>query len=369
LKRDIKLLIIDDSAVVRTVLSQRLSREKGIVVLGTAIDPYFGRDKILKLKPDVIILDIEMPRMDGITFLKKIMKFHPLPVIIFSSHTPKGGELAMEALSLGAADVIPKPSEAYSIEETCGQLAEKIRILGSMSFSAGKGKQKDGPYAKTVTSTKFVQADQTELIAIGASTGGVEALGVVLADMPDSSPGIVVVQHMPPHFTASFARRINEFCAMDVSEAADGDEVVPGRIMIAPGDKHLLVKQRAGSYVVELSDGPRVCFQKPSVDVLFKSVAECAGSNALGIILTGMGRDGAEGLLTLRETGAMTIAQDEESCIVFGMPRAAIDLGGAGMILSLKDISGAILELIAPAIMSDEQNKIKAKIRRQAGIT
>ncbi len=341
----IKVLIVDDSAVVRKVFREELAREKDIEVIGTAPDPYVARDKIVQLKPDVVTLDIEMPRMDGLTFLKKLMKHYPLPVIIVSSLTEKGGRLAMEALSLGALEVISKPSGAYSVGEMSVQLVDRIRAVSRIR---PQDKIQVGPEEATqpqITS-RALSETTNKIIAIGASTGGTEALKVVLTAMPPTAPGILVVQHMPAYFTTSFAKRLNEICSVNVREARDGDSLVNGTVLIAPGNYHMLFKRKGASYYVQVKDGPLVHHQRPAVDVLFHSVAEYAGSNSVGILLTGMGSDGAQGLLKMRQAGARTLAQDEKSCIVFGMPKEAIKLGAAESVVSLKDIANRALDMI-----------------------
>lgn len=342
----IKVLVVDDSAVVRKVFAEELSRERGIEVVGTAPDPYVARDKIVRLKPDVLTLDIEMPRMDGITFLKKLMRYYPLPVIIVSSLTSKGSDLAFEALSLGALEVISKPSVSYSVGDMSLQLADKIRAVAGIKVAC-RGVNKINAELKPAAATKALSSTTNKVIAIGASTGGTEALKTVLTQMPSNAPGIVVVQHMPARFTTSFADRLNSLCALQVKEAEDGDTVVNGRALIAPGNYHMLLKRSGASYYVQVKKGPLVHHQRPSVDVLFKSAAEYAGSNGLGIILTGMGADGAEGLLRMRQTGAGTIAQDEKTCVVFGMPKEAIRIEAAEEIAPLSDIAATALDMAA----------------------
>ena len=344
MNKNIKVLIVDDSALVRKILRQRLNQYENIEVVATAPDPYVARDKIIQYEPDVITLDVEMPRMDGITFLKKLMKHHPLPVIVLSSQTPKGSNNAMEALWSGAVEVISKPSGAFSVAEACDMLADSITTAACVRM--------DKWTSQTSQSKKRpVQAHRTlettnKIIAIGASTGGTQALSVVLSELPADAPGVLVVQHMPPNFTTSFAKRLNDECAMSVKEAADGDQVIPGRVLIAPGGFHMALRRSGANYFASITDGPRVCLQKPSVEVMFDSVAKYAGSNAVGAILTGMGKDGAKGLLNMRNAGARTIAQDEESCVVFGMPKEAIKLDAAEKIVSLSDVSQSILHLV-----------------------
>ena len=342
----IKVLIIDDSAMVRKIFTQELAKDPEIVVVGSAPDPFIGRDKIVELKPDVLILDIEMPRMDGLTFLEKLMTHQPRPVIIVSSLAKKGCDVALRALELGAAEVMSKPGESYSVGDMSEQLAEKIkavakikplRLLSNVNFSTpSRNIQKSNAMIKTTN----------KIIAIGASTGGTEALKEVLTALPGNMPPIVIVQHMPQYFTKSFADRLNTLCSLEVKEAENGDLATPGKVLIAPGNKHMVLKRSGASYYVEIKDGPLVHHQRPAVEVLFQSVAKYAGSNSIGVILTGMGKDGAKGLLEMRNNGAYTIAQDEASCIVFGMPKEAIAMGGVMKIESLKKIPQVLVNLL-----------------------
>ncbi len=343
LEKKIKVLVVDDSAVVRKVFKEELSRDREIEVIGTAPDPYIARDKIVKLKPDVVTLDIEMPRMDGLTFLKKLMRHYPLPVIIVSSLTKKGGKLAMDALSLGAIEVISKPSSAYSVGEMSVQLIDKIKAVAGIDVQRRKKTELDEDIlAKPMP--KALAKTTNKIIAIGASTGGTEALKVVLTGMPPNAPGLAVVQHMPANFTTSFAQRLNELSAITVKEAADGDSLVNGVALIAPGNYHMLLKRSGARYYVQVKTGPLVHHQRPAVDVLFHSVATYAGGNAVGVILTGMGSDGALGLLKMKEAGARTVAQDEKTCVVFGMPKEAIKLGGVDKVVPLENIAGTALD-------------------------
>ena len=338
----IRVLVVDDSAVVRRIFTEELSRAPGIEVVGVAPDPYIARDKIVRLEPDVVTLDVEMPRMDGITFLRKLMHHFPLPVIIVSSLTANGGELAMEALDAGAVDVMCKPGAAYTVSDMSVQLVDKIKAAAKVKIERRTAVAASSK--KTVRRLSLTRTTN-KVIAIGASTGGTVALSEVLKAMPANAPGMVVVQHMPEHFTKSFAERLNQICAMDVSEARNGDTVVPGRALIAPGNHHTLLKRSGAVYHVEVKGGPLVCRQRPSADVLFKSTARYAGQNAVGVILTGMGKDGATGLKAMADSGAATIAQDKKSCVVFGMPKAAIEIGAAGHVVSLEKIPAAILNL------------------------
>ncbi|HSR35603.1 MAG TPA: chemotaxis response regulator protein-glutamate methylesterase [Desulfurivibrionaceae bacterium] len=342
--KKIRVLVVDDSAVVRKVFSEELSHEQDIQVVATAPDPYVARDKIVALKPDVVTLDIEMPRMDGLTFLRKLMKYYPLPVIIVSSLTKEGGALALEAMEIGAVDVISKPGEAYSVGDMSAQLAEKIRAAAHVDMTHRArlaATQAVAPQAK-LSLTKTTN----KIIAIGASTGGTEALKDVLVQLPPNSPGIMIVQHMPAKFTTSFAERLNSLCQIRVKEAEDGDSVVPGTALLAPGNFHMVMRRSGARYYVNIKTGPLVCYQRPAVDVLFNSVAAYGGANAVGVILTGMGKDGAQGMLKMKEAGAKTIAQDEASCVVFGMPKEAIEAGGVDQVVSLKNIPAAILKMV-----------------------
>jgi two-component system chemotaxis response regulator CheB len=346
MNKNIRVLVVDDSAVVRKVFTEELSQERGIEVVGTAVDPYVARDKIVKLKPDVITLDIEMPRMDGLTFLKKLMKYYPLPVVVVSSLTPKGGKLAMQALSLGAVEVISKPSASYSVGDMTVQLADKIRAVAHVNVKKGvQDDQPSGP-VKVELSSRALAVTTNKLIAIGASTGGTEAIKTVLSSMPPNSPAILIVQHMPANFTTSFAERLDSLCALKVKEAENGESAASGKALIAPGNYHMLLRRSGANYYVQVKDGPLVHHQRPSADVLFKSVADYAGANAVGIILTGMGADGANGLLRMKQVGAKTVAQDEQSCVVFGMPKEAINLGAVDKVVSLKNIAKSSLEMI-----------------------
>ncbi len=340
--RNIKVLIVDDSAVVRTILNKQLSQHSGIEVIGTAPDPYIARDKIISLEPDVLTLDIEMPRMDGLTFLHKLMQHRPMPVIILSSLAPKGSKVALEALAAGAVDVVCKPGTSYSVSDACTELVEKIKIASRARID--KIAQSAHLNAEPVQRSHMTRTTN-KVFAIGASTGGVQALMAVLPALPANAPGTLVVQHMPANFTKSFAQRLNDNCAMNVVEASDGDHVIPGRVLLAPGGMHMLLQRSGANYYVCIKDGPVVCHQKPSVEVMFNSVAKYAGANAVGAILTGMGKDGAMGLLNMRQNGAHTIAQNEESCIVYGMPKEAIEQNAAEKILSLNQIAAAMVDL------------------------
>ncbi len=340
--KKIKVLIVDDSAVVRKVMSEELSRYPDIEIIGTAVDPYVARDKIVNLRPDVITLDMEMPRMDGLSFLARLMKHYPMPVVVLSSLTPKNSETALKALELGAVEVLCKPGEAYSTQNVSRDLARAIRAAAEarVNIQTQRPQETVIPAATVGTLTRTTH----KVLAIGASTGGTRAVEAVLRALPGTAPGTVIVQHMPENFTASFAARLNEVCRMEVREARDNDHVVPGVALIAPGNYHMVLRRSGAQYMVKIKTGPRVHYQRPAVDVLFQSVAKYAGANAVGVILTGMGADGAKGLLEIREAGAHTIAQDEATCVVFGMPKEAIALGAAAQVLPLPKIPAAVIE-------------------------
>ena len=340
----INVLIVDDSAVVRKVMTEELSRYEDIHVIGTAVDPFVARDKIVKLKPDVITLDMEMPRMDGLSFLAKLMKHYPMPVVVLSSLTPKNSEIALKALDLGAIEVLCKPGEAYSTKDVHRDLARAIRAAAAARIDRSEIKKKTAE--RKVNYAGLLSQTTHKVVAIGASTGGTKAIEAVLREMPGTLPGTVIVQHMPENFTRSFANRLNDVCEMEIREAQDGDRVVPGVCLIAPGNHHMVLKRSGAQYLVRLKDGPRVHYQRPAVDVLFQTVARVAGKNAVGAVLTGMGADGAKGLLAMHNAGARTIAQDEATSIVFGMPKEAIKLGAAQKVLPLYDVAGAIIRAL-----------------------
>ncbi len=349
--RKVKTLIVDDSALVRQTLSDILSGDPRIDVIGTASDPYAAAEKMSRVAPDVITLDVEMPRMDGLTFLKKIMNQHPIPVVICSSLAGKGTETAMKALEYGAVDVIHKPALG-----TKQMLRESQTIICDAVVAASRVQAKR-KVVDTTLATPKLSADSViskpkkdavlqtteKVVAVGASTGGTEALRVFLEALPADCPGIVIVQHMPEGFTAAFAKRLNSLCQVTIKEATNNDTVLPGHALIAPGNRHLLLKRSGARYYVEVKDGPLVSRHRPSVDVLFRSAARYAGRNAIGVIMTGMGDDGAKGMLEMHEAGAYTLAQDESSCIVFGMPAEAIKHGGVDKVISLDAISREIM--------------------------
>ncbi len=342
--RKIRVFIVDDSAIVRKIFSEELSKVPDIEIVGTAPDPFIARDKIVALKPDVITLDIEMPRMDGITFLKKLMKYYPLPVIIVSSLTPKGGKLTLEAMDIGAVEVIGKPGDSYTVGDMIPQLVEKI--IAASKVKIVKRDLEEGSLSTQPVPIKALAKTSNKVIAIGASTGGTEALKAILTRMPPNSPGIVVVQHMPAKFTTAFAERLNGICQITVREARNNDSVTPGTALIAPGNYHMLLRRSGARYYVEVKDGPMVHHQRPAVDILFKSTAQYAGPNSIGVILTGMGADGAEGLLEMKQAGARTAAQDEKSCVVFGMPKEAIKLGAVDVVVALDQMVEEIIRMV-----------------------
>jgi len=378
----IRVLIVDDSAMVRKVVAEALAHDPAIEVVGTAMDPYFARDKILELKPDVLTLDIEMPRMDGLTFLKIIMEQRPMPVIIISSLTQAGSEKAMEALQAGAVDVLGKPAGAYSFGELGPQLIAKIKAAATARLrkrrtdimpipapprAVAEPSPPPPPPAPAPAPVPFAPAAPAaianrpspaapapfsppaiirprgplarQVILLGASTGGTEALREVLVALPADMPGIAIVQHIPAMFSRAFAERLNTLCALEVREAKDGDRLERGLALIAPGNFHMLLQWRDDHYCVRVTTGPTVWYQRPAVDLLFKSGADCAGPNAIAGVLTGMGKDGAEGLLKLRQQGAATFSQDEETSVVFGMPRVAWELGGSQYQLPLEKVA------------------------------
>lgn len=345
--KQIKVLIVDDSAVVRKVLSKELSVRPGIKVIGTAPDPYVARGKIVRLSPDVVTLDIEMPRMDGITFLKKLMQYYPLPVIVLSSLTDKGSRLAMDAFSAGAVDVISKPGSAYSVGEMSRDLARKIMDAAHARVRPISPASAPDAAALPAVASSALSATTNKLIAIGASTGGTEAICKVLSRFPASAPGVVVVQHMPPRFTASFAQRLDGLCRIRVKEAEDGDSVLNGQALIAPGNYHMLLRRSGARYYVRVKDGPLIHHQRPAVDALFNSVARYAGANALGVILTGMGADGAAGIRAMKDAGAFNIAQDEASSVVYGMPKEAVKTGGVDRVVDIDAVAETALKMIA----------------------
>ena len=345
----IRVLIVDDSAVVRRTLSEVLSSDPAIEVIATAGDPFVAAERISEQVPDVITLDIEMPRMDGLTFLKKIMSQHPIPVVICSSLADEGAHSTFKALEYGAVEIVTKPrlGTKQFLEDSRVLLCEAVKAAASAKLRTLRPCHTVEPKLTAdaiLSPATHAMAETTEkVVVIGASTGGTEALKSVLEALPADTPGIVIVQHMPELFTRAFADRLDGLCNITVKEAATNDTVLRGRALIAPGNHHLLLKRSGARYFVEIKDGPLVCRHRPSVDVLFRSAARYAGRNAVGVILTGMGDDGARGMLEMKQAGAATIAQDEASCVVFGMPKEAIKLGGVDRILPLHAVAGAIL--------------------------
>ena len=346
--KKLRVLIVDDSALVRRLLTEMLSSDPGITVLGAAHDAYDAREKIKALNPDVLTLDVEMPRMDGVTFLRNLMRLRPMPVIMVSSLTEKGAEVTLDALSIGAVDYLPKPKIdlAATLADYKEELIAKVKAAASARLHATTTTRSASADAILAKRDPQRQLRTTErIIAIGASTGGTEAIKEVLMRLPPDTPGIVITQHIPKLFSGAFARRMDACCQVSVCEAEDGQQILRGHAYVAPGDKHLLLVRDGARYVCRLDEGPPVNRHKPSVDVLFRSVAQQAGRNAIGVILTGMGKDGALGLKEMRDAGAPTVAQDEATSIVWGMPGEAVAVGGAADVLPLGEIWSRVLKL------------------------
>jgi two-component system chemotaxis response regulator CheB len=354
--KKIRVLVVDDSAVVRQTMAALLASDPAIEVMATAADPYVAAERIKEEVPDVITLDIEMPRMDGLTFLQKLMAQRPIPVIICSSLVEDGAETTLKALEHGAVEIVLKPKLGTKqfLEESRVRICDAVKAAAGVRLHArprlrsarGIVQEKLTADAMLPPPNSRAMLQTTErVIAVGASTGGTEALRVFLEALPADAPGMVIVQHMPEKFTAAFARRLDGLCEVSVKEAEDNDTVVRGRVLIAPGNRHTLLKRSGARYHVEVREGPLVCRHRPSVDVLFRSVARYAGKNAVGVIMTGMGDDGARGMLEMKEAGARTIAQDEASCVVFGMPQEAIKRGGAEQVVPLERIAAEVLSL------------------------
>lgn len=351
--KKIKVLVVDDSALVRQTLSEILSSDPDIIVMDTASDPYMAAKKMQDDVPDVITLDVEMPRMDGITFLRKLMSQHPIPVVICSSLAVEQSETALKALEYGAVDIIQKPTMGTKqfLEESRIHICDSVKAAAA---SSPKKLLKQHTVAPKLSadvmlppSTKAMLKTTEKVVAVGASTGGTEALRVFLEALPPDAPGMVVVQHMPENFTRAFSNRLNSICQVSVKEASDNDTVLRGQVLIAPGNYHVMIKRSGARYYVEVKKGPLVSRHRPSVDVLFRSAARYAGKNAVGVIMTGMGDDGAKGMREMKDAGAYTIAQDEDSCVVFGMPKEAIKLGGVDRIMPLDRIAGEVLRACA----------------------
>ena len=347
-KKRVKVLIVDDSALVRDILAKGLAQDPGIEVVGTAPDPYAARDKIVQLKPDVLTLDVEMPRMDGVDFLRKLMPQYPIPVVMVSALTQKGKKITLDALEAGAVDFVAKPSTdvARGLSSMMMELLTKVKIASTANVSHWKSKRPEAP-VKARAGSKALAESSDKVIAIGASTGGTEAIRFIISQFPPNTPGTVIVQHMPAGFTKAFAERLNTLAAMEVKEAEDGDRVMPGRVLLAPGGFHMTVVRSGGMYRVQIKDGEKVCGHIPSVEVMMNSVAEYVGSNAVGVMLTGMGRDGADAMLAMRKAGARNIAQDEATSVVFGMPKEAYERGGAERLAPLGSIPQIVLDLLA----------------------
>jgi two-component system chemotaxis response regulator CheB len=359
----IKVLIVDDSALMRRLLTEVMERDSRLVVVGSAADPYIAREKIKRLAPDVLTLDVEMPRMDGITFLRNLMRLRPMPVVMVSTLTEAGGEVTLEALELGAVDFVSKPKidvragiEDYA-EEICDKvvMASKVQVKSVSDAPRKTAATVSRPIEPKLDTDAVLKRKQRsraslqtteKLIAIGASTGGTEAIKEVLIKLPPDSPAVVITQHIPAAFSQPFANRLDSCCAIKVCQASDGQQVLPGHGYVAPGDKHMLIERSGARYYCRLNDGPPVNRHKPSVDVMFRSVAQEVGANAVGVLLTGMGADGADGLLEMREAGSPTVAQDQATSVVWGMPGEAVKRGAAEQVLPLQEVPGAILALL-----------------------
>lgn len=348
MSKKIRVLVVDDSALIRQILTKGLSMDPQIDVVGSAIDPYVARDKIIKLRPDVLTLDVEMPRMDGVEFLRKLMPQYPIPVVMVSSLTQRGKQITIEALEAGAVDFVSKPTSnvAHGMNSMLSELRKKVKNAAGANVSHWKNKTPSKPSALTAMSSRALAESTDKVIAIGASTGGTEALKKVVCKFPATAPGVVIVQHMPPGFTKMFAERLNQLCAMEVKEAETGDRIRSGRILIAPGAKQLTVVRSGGMYLVRCEPGEKVSGHCPSVDVMMHSIAKNVGANAIGVMLTGMGSDGAEGMLAMRNAGARNIAQDEASCVVFGMPKVAYEKGGAEKLVPLENIAAKVISML-----------------------
>ena len=347
--RPVRVLIVDDSALVRNILSQGLSLDPRIEVVGTAADPFQARDKIIQLRPDVLTLDVEMPKMDGVAFLRKLMPQYPIPVVMVSSLTQRGKQITIDALEAGAVEFVAKPTTnvASSLNAMIGELQTKVKIAATAKVAHWKGKRIEPSRPQLLAGSKALAESTDKVIAIGASTGGTEAIRKVITQFPATTPGVVIVQHMPSGFTKMFSDRLNSLCAMQVKEAEDGDRIRNGLILVAPGGVQLRVIRSGGFYQVKCGGTEKVSGHCPSVDVMMHSVAQHVGPNAVGGMLTGMGGDGSDGMLAMKNAGARCIAQDEATSVVFGMPKVAFDKGGAERLVPLDKIAQTLLNLLA----------------------
>jgi two-component system chemotaxis response regulator CheB len=341
----IKVLVVDDAAIVRKIFSQELLKDPAIEVVGTAADAFIAREKVAELKPDVMLLDIEMPQMDGLTFLEQLMANDPMPVIIVSSLVKERYNVALRGLELGAAEVIAKPGPAYSVKEMSEQLIEKIKAVAQLKQCKRFLAVTTGPVTVTAETEERL-VNTSKIIAIGAATGGPEAVAAILTRLPKGMPPVLVVQHMPPHFINAFAERLNEICALEVKVAQNMEPISAGKVFLAPGNQHMVLQRKSNGYVVVVKDGPLVLHQRPSIEVLFRSVAMYAGPDAIGVILTGRGKDGVQGLLDMKNAGAFTIAQDEAGCAVYGMPREAMAINAVNQAAPLEEIPQLLVDHI-----------------------
>lgn len=340
----IRVLIVDDSELVCNIFSRELKKDPELEVVGTAPDPIIARDLIAKLKPDVLLLDIEMPKMDGLTFLEQLMEYYPMPVIIVSSIAKEGSAAALRATELGAAEVIAKPGPSYSVKEMTEQLIDKVKAVYKIKdLKHSKPAETSRPLA---VRDKQLLLNSKKIVALGASTGGIEAVTSVLSKLPAEMPPILIVQHMPPDFTKIFAERLNKLCAMEVKEAEDKEVLTPGKALMAPGNKHMVLKKNQFGYYVEVKAGPLVLHQRPSIEVLFRSIALYAGKDSIGVVLTGAGKDGAEGLLDMKNAGALTIGQDEASSLVYGIAKEAAAIGAVSKMAALDEIPQVIIDAL-----------------------
>ncbi len=349
MSKKVRVLIVDDSALVRQLLAKGLAMDPDIEVVGTASDPYAARDKIVQLRPDVMTLDVEMPRMDGVDFLRRLMPQYPIPVLMVSSLTQRGKQITLDALDAGAVDFVAKPSTdlARGLAGMLGELRAKVKQTAAANVSHWKDRRSVPATAPRPASQGALAESTDKVVAIGASTGGTEAIRKMVTQFPATMPGVVIVQHMPSGFTRMFADRLNQLCPMEVKEAETGDRIMPGRILIGPGGLHMRVVRSGGLYQVKCEPGENVSGHCPSVDVLMHSVAQQVGSNAIGVMLTGMGADGAAGMLAMRQAGARNLAQDQETSVVFGMPKVAYERGGAERLVPLDRMASAVIDLLS----------------------